>query len=310
MKAKVNEFGALFELHEDIKRNATPFIDLPRKQKNMTEENFVELVEQTVKSVVKKMSGYQTFYLDNFDIDDAIKVNGKENYEFVIDSFSEIDFIPVIGLDRTKGRNQIVFDKKRTGLIKSNSISLRLQSEDFEDFENVKDDVDEIMAQARDLFDCWILIIDNRVCLKIDVDRRSSELIRFIPECMEEFPFDRVVVTGSSIPGSIGEIIGTQKEGPHERNEILIYKKIIEKLPSEDIYVGDYTIVSPLYSDIDIPGEAMRNVTAPKIVYSFDGVHYIFRGSSLTSHPRGNKQYNDLAELLVAKSFYRKYPYS
>jgi len=54
----------------------------------------------------------------------------------------------------------------------------------------------------------------------------------------------------------------------------------------------------------------MPNVTAAKILYAFDKSQYVIRGGALKTHPRGYAQYFDLAEILVAKKFYRGEDYS
>ncbi|MFZ6774832.1 beta family protein [Undibacterium sp. SXout7W] len=310
LKLKVNEVGALNELADDLKATIVPFFDLPRKKEGMTAEEFCALTEKSARSVERNLSDFGAFYLDNFDIEDTVKVNGTDNYQFVIDRFCKTNFIPVIGLDRTFARNQLVFDAKKSGQINANQIALRLQAEDIEEFALVQSEILDLFNLGSGLFEQWILIIDNRVCIEIDAGKRAAQLLSFVPACLKAIPFDEVVVTGSSIPASIGDVIGTNSEGVHERQELSIFQPVIEKIRNGKISFGDYTIVSPLYSDIDIPPEALRNVTAPKIAYSYGKVHYIFRGGQLSSHPRGNLQYNDLAERLVSMEFYRTPPYS
>ncbi|MDP3672682.1 MAG: hypothetical protein Q8R69_23700 [Telluria sp.] len=310
LKLKVNEIGALSELSADLRKTVTPFFDLPRKKDGMTAEEFCQLVEKSARSVEKNLKDFKSFFLDNFDIEDGIKVNGNDNYYYIIDRFAKTPFIPVIGLDRPKARNQVVFDAKKTGLITSSRIALRLQPEDVEEFSFVRDEILDLLKMGDGLFSHWTLIIDNRVCLDIDLGKRGLQLQAFIPHCFSTVNFDELVITGSSIPASIGEVIQTNNEGTHERQELSLCRPIFNKFKDERIVIGDYTIVSPLYSDIDIPPEALRNVTAPKIVYSYDDVYYILRGGQLSSHPRGNSQYNDLAERLIAMKFYRHPPYS
>lgn len=310
LKFKVNEIGALSKLTADIKQVLVPFLDFPRK--NLMDSNsFIEMVNKAVKSTQKNLSHYNKIYLDNFDIDDGILIGGADNYQYIIDSFKEVNFIPVVGLDRTTSRNQIVFTSKADGKILSQAIALRLQCEDFEDFEMVEEEIQSLIDQGEGLFTDWILIIDNRVCLTIDVNKRINEIITFISEITALHDFNEIVITGSSIPASIGEIVATETEVVHERIELFVFKKVSIALDNLSFSLGDYTIVSPLYSDINIPPEAMRNVTAPKLTYSFENSHMIFRGGALTSHARGSLQYNDMARKLVSiKTIYREELYS
>lgn len=309
LKLKVNEIGALAELSPDIKKDLIPFLDLPKKE-NSDEEDFCLSVQKAAKSVEKHLSGFQSIFLDNYDIDDGLLVDGDDNYQFVIEAFKDIEFIPVLGLDRTPRHNQLVFDNVLAGNIKSSTVAIRLQHEDFETFELVEDQLAQLIHQGCELFKSWTLILDNRLCLKIDADERSVELLRFIAKAKRKFSFSEVVICGSSIPSSIGEILAVQQELTHPRVELAIYQLVQQEKPHPNLYLGDYTIVSPLYSDLDIPKESLRTVTAPKIAYSYDKTHYITRGGSLQRHARGAFQYNDLAQSLIAKPFYRGARYS
>jgi hypothetical protein len=310
LKLKVNEVAALAALSDDIKSHVIPFFDLPRKKEGMSSEELSSIVSKGVKSIAKHLKSFSAFFLDNFDIDDSIKINGLDNYEFVIDSLIGTNFIPVIGLDRTAAHNMAVFAAKKIGKITSDQVAIRLQPEDFDEFSLTKGDLIDLIAMGSGLFQKWTLILDNRLCIEVDAAKRSAKLLKFTRHCLHEFDFAKIIISGSSIPASIGDVIETNNEGAHSRHEIVIAQPVFHGITDERLTFGDYTIVSPLYSDIEIPPEAMRNVTAPKIAYSYDSVHYIFRGGRLSSHPRGNLQYNDLAAQLVSMAFYRLPPYS
>ena len=309
LKLKVNEIGALKGLDAEIKKMIVPFFDFPQKV-DITEDQFIDMIAKSARKIKKNLSGYKAFYLDNFDISDKLKIAGKDNYEFVIDSFSDQKFIPVLGLDRALGRSQIIFAAKKDGRIISDTVALRLLVEDFEDFDAVVGEISDLADQAGDLFDNWVLIFDNRMCLNIDTEERSSLIAEFIQESEKVFSFDEIIVTGSSIPASIKDIVSSVSDITHDRAELAIYRGVTDKLEQVSITLGDYTIVSPLYSDLNVPPEALRNVTAPKIVYSYEDVHYIERGGSLKSHARGSLQYNDIALNLIGMHFYRGAPYS
>ena len=77
-----------------------------------------------------------------------------------------------------------------------------------------------------------------------------------------------------------------------------------------NMVLGDYGVISPDYSDIKIPSNAMLNVMAPKIIYTYNRKHFIIRGGAIKTHERGFKQYNDFAEIIVLKPFYRGPGYS
>ncbi|RYF37242.1 MAG: hypothetical protein EOO38_26640, partial [Cytophagaceae bacterium] len=224
--------------------------------------------------------------------------------------FSRLPLIPVIGLDRAPGRNAIIFAAKAAGLISSSEVALRLQSDDFISYALIEAELDEVLAEASKGFDRLTVVFDNRVCLDLDSGKRVTELTQFIGALLTNYTPDRVIVVGSSIPPSIGQIVGVQTELLQTRVEMDIFTGVSAGVGGGVIGFGDYTVVSPLYSDVDIPPGVMMNVMAPRIIYSYDSTHFVARGGALRTHPRGNKQYNDIAAYLVKKPFYRGYSYS
>jgi hypothetical protein len=309
LKFKANEVHAISTLSPEIKSIVFPFFDFAKK-KGMTANTLSTTIEKAVTSASRHLKNLSGFYLDNFDLDDSIQINGRDNYEFVISSFDEIDFVPVVGLDRTNGRNQIVFDAKKNNKIISDTIAIRLQFEDFEDFELIEDELGELMAQGHNLFENWTLVLDNRECFQVDAKTRANHICRFLESVNDVFEFSKIIIAGSSIPASIGNILDTKTELTHNRNEIQIYSEVINKVNSEDLYFGDYTIVSPQFSDVDLIPEMMQTVTAPKVLYSYENVHYIVRGGTLKHHARGLLQYNDIAVDLIKQTFFRGALYS
>lgn len=310
LKLKVNEIGALSVLDNDIQGWLVPFFDLPKQKDGITPENFMELTNKAVRSVNKNLKKLNTFFLDNFDIDDSIAINGKNNYAFIIECFKDLNFIPVVGLDRTNDRNEVVFQYKASGEIKSNTVAIRLLAEDFLSFELVRKEIDVLIKNGTGLFDNWVLVIDNRVCLNIDVAERANQIIQFVEESSTVINFYSIIVTGSSVPSSIAEILDVQSEKSYVRKEIEIYGRIYRNITKNNLFLGDYTIISPLYSEYIIPPEAMRNVTAPKIFYSYNNFHFVARGGALKTHVRGDLQYNDISKVLINKPFYRTPEYS
>jgi hypothetical protein len=308
LKLKSNEIGALKELASDIKQDGiVPFFDLAKKE-DMTSLSFQEMVNKSVISLSKNIKEIDRFFLDNFDIDDRIIVNNQNNYGFVIEAFSELNFIPVIGLDRAVGRNQLVFDHKKNGTIKSDAIAIRLVLEDFENFELVSEELEDLVNLGQELFNEWILILDNRVCLDIDVSKRIQVLVDFLVDSAEIFDFDRVIIAGSSLSPSIRDILEVGENITHDRIELNIYSGVTKELNQLNLYLGDYTIISPLYSDVNLPGNMMQNVMTAKIIYTHGRNHYIERGYGIKA--KGNSQYNEIARDLVTRNFYRGASYS
>jgi len=309
LKLKTGEIGALATLDNPIKSSIVPFIDLPKKD-GMTPDAFKVMVEKGAKRVANHLKQFPMFFLDNFDIDDALKVDGDHNYSYVLRSFEKYNFAPVLGLDRAKGRNEVVFKAKENGKLISNTIALRLQLEDFENFPLVENEIDQLFKRGQGLFSDWVLVLDNRVCADVAPIQRAKILAKFIHDSNAASKFSAIIVTGSSIPPSIGDVTGVLTEHDHSRVEIAIYRALQKQVVESKLFCGDYTIVSPLYSDVNLAPEIMYNVMTAKVVYSHGDIHYIARGGALKTHPRGNLQYNDIFAQIVSKKFYRKSTFS
>ncbi|WP_335957983.1 beta family protein [Acinetobacter bereziniae] len=299
LKFKVNEVGALKELEIHLKETLTPFFDLPRKE-NISEEAFKKMIEQLVRKYELNLKAFSEFYLDNFDIDDSLKISGDENYKFALEKFINTPLIPVVGLDRSPQRNQLVFDY--ASLLKTDTVAIRLTSEDL-DYQLNEDDLNDLLEACNENYKKIHLIIDNRICLNIDVDERAQVIIEFIEAITKDKDFDKIIVAGSSIPASIRDILDTGEQKILDRDEISIYR--IVKAHHNTICLGDYTVVSPNYSDVQVRGELMGKVTTPKVFYPFSDKMFATRGYALETHPRGHQQYNDLSLIVIGQSFYR-----
>lgn len=310
LKLKVNEVGALGALADDIKRFVTPFFDIPKQKDGATNDTFIALVNKAARSVQRNLGEGYSFFLDNFDIDDTLRIDGKNNYAYVIESFKDLNFIPVVGLDRTVERNRLVFQYKASGVISANVVAIRLLAEDFLSFDLVFDEISDLVEQGKGLFHHWILVLDNRVCANVDAATRAGQIVQFVKNCTKVFGFDAIIFTGSSIPASIKDLLEVESERTYERVELEIYKSACSHLPGASLTLGDYTIVSPLYSEFTIPPAAMRNIMTPKIFYSHANMHYVARGGALRTHARGDLQYNDIAAHLIGQPFYRGPAYS
>lgn len=99
LKLKANEVGAFANLADEVSDNIVPFFDLPMK-KALTAATFRTMVDKSARKMEKNLGNDRPFFLDNFDIPDAITVGGKPNYSYVAAAFSKLTFIPVIGLNR------------------------------------------------------------------------------------------------------------------------------------------------------------------------------------------------------------------
>jgi hypothetical protein len=310
LKLKSNEIMGLSVLEGDLIERIAPFFDYA-KRKDLTEENFTTTSVKMYKSLKKNASRLNSMYIDNYDIDTDFEIEGIHNYYYLLDLFKDFSVIPVVSIDRSQEHIDSVCSAKDTGINNSSTIALRLTPEDFQNFDLVEDEIDDLQTTF-DRFETIDLILDSRVCLNQDPEVLSENISSFINSFRQNYDARKIIVTGSSIPASIRDITPVESEVDIERVELDIFHRVT-KLVDEDVTVtlGDYGAVSPNYSDVDgIPGGAMRNITAPKIIYAHDTCQYVIRGGALSTHPDGDGQYKNLALTLLAKPFFRNEPYS
>ncbi len=306
LKAKANEFGAIKVLEDTQKDVIAPFFDLPFK-KDMTADLLKKVIDGAARKFALNMKGVSEYFVDDYDIPDNLIINGKQGYEYFAERmFAEnLNFNPVVGLDRSAARQSCVFSAAIRDIAKNRRVALRVTADDLSDYRLVRSDILDLIRKGEGVYDRWVLVIDNRVCLGADAATRATQIASFCSAAYADHAYEGIVITGSSLPPVIGDILATNNEIHLVRNEIGIYNLAVKLISDAKIFFGDYTVVSPNYSDSDIAPQNMLNVTAPKVVYSYSQNHYIVRGGSLKSHPRGFKQYNDIAAKIVAQPFFR-----
>lgn len=307
LKFKSNEVLAFKELDPDVLEHTIPFFDIPRDD-NLTAESLMKKIDDAAKKIIKHLPDLRWFYVDNFDIDDNLKIAGYNNYNYIINTFSKTSFIPVVGLDRSSERIRTVFEARDQERIMTDAIAIRLTPEDFISWKLLKDDFDDLMSECTRYFRRIHLVLDNRVLTADSLTNRTAQLVSLITEIQKSYHFEYIINSGSSIPASIADILATGQISILARLESILYKSV--NAEHDSLIYGDYTVISPLYSDPKVPKAVLRKIMAPKLLYSFNNNIYIARGYPLDGHPRGAKQYNDMAQVLIGKAFYRKHTYS
>lgn len=300
LKFKVNEVAAIKALDSALHRVLVPFFDLPRMD-GLVESSLVKKIDDAYRKYEINLKLLPAFYIDNFDIDDSITIQGRHNYYYLLQKFSPSKIIPVVGIDRSPSHNQAVFDNATQ--LQSNTVAFRVTAENL-DYILYEDEIKDLVEKCFECYENIHLIIDNRVCFNIDVPQKTQEISDFINKITQDIVFNKIIVTGSSIPASIRDLLAPGASDVFPRHEINLYRAL--KIVHPSIFLGDYTVVSPHYSDIKIEGELMRKVTAPKLFYPYADSMYITRGHAIDTHLRGVKQYNDLSAAIVAKPFYRQ----
>lgn len=310
LKLKSNEIMAVKELEDDLRQELTPFFDFPYK-KERTEEDFKKNAGRMFRSINRHLKDIPYFYLDNFDVDSNLVVDDGNSYAYLLSVFRDLPVVPVISIDRSDDHMHAVSEAKNSGDLKSDVVALRFVAEDFESFDVVADSIKERLGDTFGKFANIDLVLDCRVCSNQVLDSLVSNAINFIQKFTTDYTVNKIIVTGSSIPASIGEILGTQNEVVLPRAELDVFDGVYDVIGDNfNIVLGDYGVVSPIYSDVSVDLEMILNITTSKIFYTFDRHHYVIRGSAIKTHANGFGQYYDHAAVIVNKPFYRGANYS
>lgn len=300
LKAKRGELTAMGELGFEVKLAICPLFDFPRKQADYSAETYATTAHSIATSLKKHWGTDAEFYFDDFDISQQLSVEGEHQYAYVLKAFDGLQVIPVVGLDRPS-HNATVTRLKRNNEIASDIVAFRVERDGFERFD--EEEIEYYLANAFERFETIDLILDCRLCTSLKVSEVAQQIASFAKKFSSVYDnVRRVIVTGSSIPASIKDVIKVDSVEIVERQELAIITKARE-LSEIELTTGDYATVSPFYSDADLDPKLMQSVMTPRLIYPFKRSHYLTRGTSMKSG--GYEQYVVLTSDLCEKEFYR-----
>lgn len=308
LKSKPNEISALGELDPSILNQLTPFFDYPHKSGGESPDQFKTSVDKLVTKIIKHVSALKELYFDTFDISNDFNVDGNHYYHYLLTCFNKLNVIPVVSIDRSPNHLKSVFDLKSKGSLSSSIIAFRITLPDFSSFNVVEQDIKTQLGPIFAYFQAVDLIFDCRICTTLDPVKTSKQISDFAQKFTQAYPVRRLIVTGSSVPPSIGDILAVETECLLNRAEMAIFRAVKSAATNLEFIFGDYTTVSPNYSEPNIKPEMMQNVMTAKLTYSFGEMHYFIRGGQLKS--KGPGQYVVMAAILCKKSFFRGAKYS
>jgi hypothetical protein len=245
------------------------------------------------------------FYLDAFDIDQDLKPDGLCPYAYAIRELAAHSIIPVVGLDRDDDHLKCVESYLLTK--SASEVAIRLLPCDFDDYELLKDEIADVLGRILEVCDHVDLILDCRVIVEDKVSILAQKAVTFATAFCSNYSCRKVILTGSSLPASIADLVPPSTEKMLPRFEYHLwaaFKVGFDQFLARPVF-GDYGVVSPEYSDFDLPPEMMPTVSAPKAVYSLDGHHFVVRGGRFKTHADGYGQYFSLARIIINKGFFR-----
>lgn len=304
LKAKRNEIQAVKALDKALRRNLVVFFEIPRLPEDAPPSEYQKAIDKAAAAIQTNCSDVKEVYVDVFDVPASISIGTQGIYAYTLQVFGSCRVRPVVGIDRSVAHNEAAL------AIKPEIVCLRVQLPDAASFEVFCSQFDDENGLS-ELGDMPVdLVVDCRYCGNCNAAATSKQIGDFLTEAKRALSLRRTVIVGSSIPASIRDVCETEDEVKLPRKELVIFREVASRIGNRELFFGDYTVVSPLFVDVEMRPEMWQNVLAPKLVYSTEGIHYIQRGGALKTHPQGNKQYNNQCAILAAKDFYRGADYS
>lgn len=302
LKFKQNEIQGVGVLDDAIRNQIAPMYDIPRSQKVMTETEILErlrIADKTLKATQKGTVAYK-FFVDNFDVDDSIDLGGVPQYRTILSKLSHFPIMPVLAFDRHADHNLAALD-----FIKSrpnSEIGIRLQMVDIDSYNLTKSNlqalwVDLSAAKPQSV----ILLIDLRII--DDPIHAKKKVEKFLAGFQKDFQVTAAVVSGSVVPASIAGLVKTNAEAHIDREEYKLWRALNSTPEFDKVLFGDYGIISPEYSDLDIEPELISGMAAPKVFYTYHEKFFIVRGRRFKTHKYS--QYFDISDNIVRQAFFR-----
>lgn len=300
LKAKRNEIIGLRNLRDESLSNITPFFDIV-KSKTDNEKDVKDSITTALLNLNKLYEVMPIeFYIDVYDLPFGVFVEGLHAYEYTLQHLSHLNYIPVIGLDRDPGHLSSVINN----LGGSDVVAIRLLEDDISTPNMTLTEISNIIRDFPESVS-FDVILDYRVISSDDLLYQSTQILAFLRLLSRYNWYNKVIFSGSSIPSIITDICDPRSSTIFERKEWSLWR-LIEHGNSQntiDLRFGDYTVVSPEYSDSNIAPELMRTVQTPKIIYTNHQSGFIRRGGALKRY--GDRQYYEMCDSVVKCGFYR-----
>lgn len=305
LKFKAGEIKALINLSDEERGEIIPLLELPRDS-TYNESLLVKKIDDYVKKF-KKITKTFSFFIDNYEVSDEIKIKGKDNYHFLLESFADYNIIPIIGLDRTDEHNSIGISFANKSSFRR--IGIRITQEYFASFPAYYDELDILLKKIDLDVNCTIMLDCNYID-DLNVIALENSIVNVIKYVHKKKPGCIILVAGSSIPIPTNpqSLVKVDTNAMIVRNEIILYRNLIRKLPKVQFHFGDYTVVSPGFMEIDIDPKIIFSRMTSKIIYSLLDTHYFTRGRSIKLH--GLEQYFKQAQDIIKQPFFRGKNYS
>lgn len=269
LKGKEGEFRALQHLKSFARRNITPFIDIPRRDLDLTTNRPKETIDvylaKKAKKIHKAWSFSREIFVDVFDLDlDLRTPNGIHFVEFLFSCLRKLNVksVPVIGLDRSED-NDYVDAIRNIVSTDSLGICIRLLEEDLEMNTATYGDVYELIRTLGLSRNRTHLLMDFRSVSKTDLLNVVDTATNFLANLPNTTDWNTITLSASGFPENLAGISPRSIDSiPRTeldlRAELDRRKSSIQRFPT----FGDYGICHPDILDFDprvhTPSAAIR----------------------------------------------------
>jgi len=301
LRWKKGEYQALLFLHDHVKNDITPLIEIAEIGFDFETGEDVKTIDKHIEKFAKRLIdkwGYRWAFVDLKNIDPSERMQDRRHpVRFVFDDLrSKSAFaIPVTGIGRDKSYQDAV---ATTIAIDKSGVCIRLSLRDIAS-DTFTQRLEALLAK---------LGVERAEChLVVDLEAPSNfepldgfiKMVRALLKKVPELEVWRTyTICGTSFPKSMGELpLGVRLL---KRHEWLFYKAFLKSLGRNELKpaFGDYAIAHPEIANIDMrlvkPSGTLR--------YTTNDGYYICKGPNTRDH--GKQQYiKHCADLLKSGLF-------
>jgi hypothetical protein len=309
LKTKMGDFNTIKTLNLDVK-NLVPVFDLTAKVKNNSSPDILKKQTDFCKNIMEHWDKNKLFYIDHYDIDLKIRHAGGlhpyGHYQQLLQQGFNVGL--VTGIDRDSDYNAELINLSSS--FKDVKILIRLHIEDISAIRITFPEIIDLYNELKKSSSRVDFAIDNRIITLNDLSFFHSRIMKFIAAVEKQKIDSLIVVTSSSFPASIKDYVATGAVEILPLLELKLWHMLLnEDTNYASLTYGDYGVVSPDFMEIETDnGKGIPIV--PKITYTFDNNYVVSRGKKTSTHPRGYKQYKDMAQYFInLPSFRKNYSY-
>lgn len=302
LKGRQGEYGALETLDSSVKAALTPLIEVPPIPWDWVNDRPAKSIDAHLEKIGtifdRSWASDRPFYVDLIWIsEDERMSDGEHPLEFVFAAARDWNLapIPVIGLvrsDQYVGACRSVQERDRRG------ICLRIQREDFIEFEHLETQIFELLERLSISARATDLLLDLRSIVpptEVDVDAVIT-MLQSIPRPRDWRSF---TVTGTSFPQNLMGL-PPEEASVIDRTEWTLWLDVLRRfrqLPRRPTF-GDYAISHPEPSEVD--PRIMR--PSASIRYTAERSWLVLKGRNLRDN--GFEQFRQVSRELIESPEY------